>query len=630
MRKNENKEEILKMSDHEKVYGVCENKCFVEVNSKDEVKKMNLEVNERVDQANKDIQKIAGSQIPQSTIINAVNTYVSEHSAGFATEEELSELKTDIKDKFMRIYQEFAYKGWVNNDWVDTTSKRRLATNHFKFEHKKIKVSCADGFQVFMSEHDTDGSYITRLLNWDEGESVVMVNKEHFYAIGIRKIDDSNLLLTDSKNVIIGECIEKQSDEKKNFITLKDLNIEGMYVNANGFTKLSANNHMTDLIPVKKGDIVKYKLKGVTGVSLISFYDKNEYYHSTLVSGINATFVEGECVINNDGFIIATNRYDSDEEAYLYVGDLQQILENEKVIPKYYEKYLEEKIETINNVNADIGEDGDCFAMITDMHWSHNAKISPRLINYICDNSHINKVVNCGDLVKNYFTVKQDARNENTDLIRQFSKTYDYYITSGNHDNNSNLNSDTSTYLANSELYSYFVRRNEDKFTHVSGLSYCVDNKVQKIRYIFVDYFEWSNGCTVLKEWCNELDNTWNVVFFSHAYFTTDSSHTTGEPAVSGRGAKIKEAIDSIANKVNVVGLFTGHIHRDYILTTEQGYPIIATNCDTYAESAYWGGETMRLGTVTEQCFDIVSIDTENRKIYLTRIGAGSDRETDY
>lgn len=39
-----------------------------------------------------DIQTIAGSQIPQSTVADAVNNYVSEHSAGFATREEFTDI----------------------------------------------------------------------------------------------------------------------------------------------------------------------------------------------------------------------------------------------------------------------------------------------------------------------------------------------------------------------------------------------------------------------------------------------------------------------------------------------------------------------------------------------------------
>lgn len=37
-----------------------------------------------------------------------------------------------------------------------------------------------------------------------------------------------------------------------------------------------------------------------------------------------------------------------------------------------------------------------------------------------------------------------------------------------------------------------------------------------------------------------------------------------------------------------------------------------------------------RSAILFEQAFDVVSIDTTNRKIYCTRIGAGSNREFSY
>ena len=50
-----------------------------------------------------DIQTIAGAQIPQSTVANAVNNYVSEHSAGFATKTELVELDSQLYESITEI-----------------------------------------------------------------------------------------------------------------------------------------------------------------------------------------------------------------------------------------------------------------------------------------------------------------------------------------------------------------------------------------------------------------------------------------------------------------------------------------------------------------------------------------------
>lgn len=36
------------------------------------------------------------------------------------------------------------------------------------------------------------------------------------------------------------------------------------------------------------------------------------------------------------------------------------------------------------------------------------------------------------------------------------------------------------------------------------------------------------------------------------------------------------------------------------------------------------------VGTATETALDVVTIDRLNRKIYMTRVGAGNDREIEY
>lgn len=71
-----------------------------------------------------------------------------------------------------------------------------------------------------------------------------------------------------------------------------------------------------------------------------------------------------------------------------------------------------------------------------------------------------------------------------------------------------------------------------------------------------------------------------------------------------------------------------GHTHEDYSITNDKGQPIFTTITDNFQAET---GSLKRYGNdVTEQAFDVVSIDTTNRKIYCTRIGAGSNREFSY
>lgn len=67
----------------------------------------------------------------------------------------------------------------------------------------------------------------------------------------------------------------------------------------------------------------------------------------------------------------------------------------------------------------------------------------------------------------------------------------------------------------------------------------------------------------------------------------------------------------------------------DQLSQTETVPPILVvlTTTDCYALNHPDTDPTVRqLGTISEQAFDIVQIDTEHRKVYCTRIGAGNDR----
>ena len=77
------------------------------------------------------------------------------------------------------------------------------------------------------------------------------------------------------------------------------------------------------------------------------------------------------------------------------------------------------------------------------------------------------------------------------------------------------------------------------------------------------------------------------------------------------------------------VAVIVGHTHVDNVITDgTNNYPIIGVNCDTRDGSI--SGYNRSAGTVNEQSFDVVHVDYTNRKIYMTRIGAGSDREISY
>ena len=110
----------------------------------------------------------------------------------------------------------------------------------------------------------------------------------------------------------------------------------------------------------------------------------------------------------------------------------------------------------------------------------------------------------------------------------------------------------------------------------------------------------------------------------------------------------------SQANDVGKVVVLSGHWHQDYIVTVSPSnhvyntdisgtgsrsnivsvsqsagsdvqLPIVVTQCDKVANAGDTSASTMTVGTITEQCFDVVTIANDGH-IYMTRIGSGSDR----
>ena len=77
-----------------------------------------------------------------------------------------------------------------------------------------------------------------------------------------------------------------------------------------------------------------------------------------------------------------------------------------------------------------------------------------------------------------------------------------------------------------------------------------------------------------------------------------------------------------------VIALISGHTHKD--LQSFSGNVVhISTSCDvTYSESPYMNEKSHVRGdgSVTEQLFDFIQIDTDENAIYCKRIGAGYDR----
>lgn len=247
----------------------------------------------------------------------------------------------------------------------------------------------------------------------------------------------------------------------------------------------------------------------------------------------------------------------------------------------------------------------------------------------------------------------------------------------GNHDDvwGSYASGDSTIYYVNkispSKIWNTMHRKQMQDFRRVSGgdgTYFYVDNIPQKTRFIclnshFYDGEEIING-TVKKmttglgieqlEWLANValpvdENIEKILIFTHVPPT--ASTINGRTDYLGQysdGTDFRGIITAYCNASSytgsisadyadknvskVVGIFCGHCHVDAIVPDDLPCPIITIRCASnidYDTDVYPKG-TRVLGSDNETALDIVTVDTKNGNIYMTRLGLGEDRVCNY
>ncbi|MDM8223204.1 metallophosphoesterase [Ligilactobacillus salivarius] len=331
-------------------------------------------------------------------------------------------------------------------------------------------------------------------------------------------------------------------------------------------------------------------------------------------------------------------------------------------LPGYYHasNYIDNKVDKINS-NSSIAS-GVNFAYITDTHYGDNAGQSGNLLKYIKENTAISTVVFGGDIVRAYGT-KANAWDD----VKKYTNLVDdigiVYGTKGNHDITIKASaSETTGWTApQSTIYDILNRRNERLIDNgINNKSYYYfDNGIQKVRFIVLDQYEdvqsgettyWGTNSKFSQEQLDWLINDalnvdgYTLVVFTHS--PSDSSMQYYSPYLD----VVQKLLVAINNKqhftYNQNGLtadvdfskttntiachLSGHAHIDET-HVDNNVLSIGVLCDAaYNDDPQYKDKPRTKGTINEQAFDIVSLDTTNRTIKLVRIGQGNDREFNY
>ena len=322
-------------------------------------------------------------------------------------------------------------------------------------------------------------------------------------------------------------------------------------------------------------------------------------------------------------------------------------------LPAYYfaDGYITDKISAILGKSP---LNGLQFVFLTDVHCEANSGKSPALINYISKNTNAAPFIIFGGDVMLPTVADDDDILAGARIwqswMTDMGKTKVYQV-QGNHDYlGYYYDGDTrETYNAPLGLCRQLIIGNLE----VSNIS----NPAGKLYYYF-DVPTANTRIIVLNDYDTDRNDG---VFYGYNGMSTEQirwiiddalnitnknvlfiSHQTYDPDMEGDNqtafAKAQELFAAIVNAdtftiggysksfadtgINFIAHLCGHMHADASNTDDNGVLTIQSTCD-----AIMTGVTGRTdGTITEQAFDVVSIDFTAEKLYMTRIGGGEDR----
>lgn len=337
-----------------------------------------------------------------------------------------------------------------------------------------------------------------------------------------------------------------------------------------------------------------------------------------------------------------------------YLGVRYNIPSN---IPNYFVNNLKTAEEAIREHEADCSFNGDSLIFLTDTHYSAeylidedissnaiNANHSIPLVLDVIKNTGVRFTAFGGDLLNACDGV--DRMMQSISIFNDSFGCNKFRLMSivGNHEYYTDLDDESLGRPTASQLYGGLIKINEDVILGRDAFNdYYFDNPIQKIRYFMISCGRDTELDNAQAEWfmdeLTKVPNGYNIIVIGHAFLLDDMSafrlqHLNMMEALDAVTARSSYTFNgntydySALQNVTVICVLTGHTHKDGYLSSEGGTLCICTTCDSYKRQG--GGITRAIGTVNEQAFDVVQFDFDNRKIYCTRIGYGSDREFSY
>ena len=363
------------------------------------------------------------------------------------------------------------------------------------------------------------------------------------------------------------------------------------------------------------------------------------------------------------------------DKRFIIMENRLENLESDK-LPDYWTNYVRNKYLTIQALQDNDGANRFSFGFITDTHFPDNANNSGKLIDYMIDKLNISYIIHGGDAYNNgTTTTKETAKSRIETMWNVFKNTKDKMLyTLGNHDDNSITQKWVET-LKEGELYSQFFRYLGNRVVMgESGKYYYADDNFHKVRYIVLDSIDipyiqndtdliyrgqWDYAFRQQQlEWLANValdvpSREWSVILCSHIppydqgvtgfdigiknaeiargivhAFKNKTTYTGISLESVEPDFKVNISVDFTNKGGNVICWLSGHVHYDNIVTMPEGIKLVTTIND--ALTPWSDAPSKTKGTTTEHAFDVFTVDKANRFVYVTRIGAGEDRQFGY
>ena len=361
---------------------------------------------------------------------------------------------------------------------------------------------------------------------------------------------------------------------------------------------------------------------------------------------------------------------------FLYDGYLMPELTSLDVFPQYVKQAAEE---AVVRIDSNKNKDSVMFAFMSDIHYFPSVNHFVRLERTLNAYRYIQEKIGADMLViggDHTIDGNKEYKKSFLTQLRMHFKDLKYFPINGNHDDGTIWDKafvcqqQSTNHLTHDEMYNLFYDHVTDLGAQMESeaLYYFLDDATTKTRFVFLDsgdipylyeneklryigqdtyaysqkQLDWLiNKALVFSE------EGWHVIFFSHTvscnlknYMKPEKDNDYMMPLFElvdtyKKGEKLNKIfyekdfevcvnVDfSNVTRAEVVAFFAGHFHVDRLDFTREDIPlVIVGNTGMYNSP----GCVRTDGDKTELLFDVVTVNYDERKIYLTRVGCGTDR----